>query len=367
MATTDPPNVGRTTSPQPLLSLSLVHDLVERQLSDVTETSWSRPLIFRGCLVRPDEIPHSVDFKQDKLVECTNNRIYKNCKLYFDREQYAPLQGSQKISSTDPAWNRLSTDLMRAGHDAGLSLISNGQATNGSRKLICSHGTFYDKRMAQKKNEVKTEDYRTATLNADYRNKRDDGRKRRRRTITGKPQKEKGQCTCKWKLAISCDEHGFYMHCATGFGEHTGHLPPLDASLQTTRKRLLQQHDKETLTHLGNAHANAGVGRNYMFSKTGLYMSRSQIRYIYTDPWQLPKPTDGARPLDDIALDISTPPCQLLENFRSREDISYSCLFNDAPIDSPQLADHQGERLIFAVSRLSLLITQFNYNFYFRH
>ena len=146
MATTDPPNVGGTTSPQPLLSFTLVHDLVERQLSEVTESSWSRPLIFRGCLVRPDEIPHSVDFKQENLVECTNNRIYKNCKVYFDREQYAPLNGSQKIGAKDPAWKRLCTDLLRAGHDTGLSLIANGQASNGSRKLICSHGIFYDKR-----------------------------------------------------------------------------------------------------------------------------------------------------------------------------------------------------------------------------
>jgi hypothetical protein len=157
------------------------------------------------------------------------------------------------------------------------------------------------------------------------------------------------------------------MHCGTGFGEHTGHPTPLNASLQTTRKRLLQQHDKDTLTHLGNARANAGVGRNYMFSKTGEYMSRSQVRYIYTEPWQLPKPTDGARALDDIALDISTPPCQLLENFRSRDDISYSCLFNDAPLDLSQLAKQQGELFNFAVSRLSLLVTQFNYNFFLRH
>ena len=358
MATTDPPNVGGTTSPQPLLSFTLVHDLVERQLSEVTESSWSRPLIFRGCLVRPDEIPHSVDFKQENLVEYTNNLIYKNCKVYFDREQYAPLQGSQKIGAKDPAWKRLCTDLLRAGHDTGLSLIANGQASNGSRKLICSHGIFYDKRWAEKKHEVKKDDYRTATLNADYKNNRDDGRKHRRRTSTGKPQQEKEQSTCKWRLSISCDEHGFYMHCGIGCGEHSGHPPPLDASLQTTRMRLLQQHDKDTLTHLGNAHANAGVGRNYMFSKTGLYMSRSQVRYLYTEPWQLPKPTDGARPLDDIALDISTPPCQLLENFRSRDDISYSCLFNDAPIESPQLANQQGEQLIFAVSRRSLLFTQ---------
>jgi hypothetical protein len=144
-----PPNVGRTMSPQSLLPITQVQDLVESQLSKGTESSWSRPLIFRGCLVRPDEIPHSVDFKQEKLVEYTNNLIYKNCKVCFDREQYAPLKGSQRISSKDPAWNRPCTDLMRAGHGAGVSLIANGQASNGSRKIICRDGTFYDKRLAK--------------------------------------------------------------------------------------------------------------------------------------------------------------------------------------------------------------------------
>jgi hypothetical protein len=134
---------------------------------------------------------------------------------------------------------------MRAGHGVGVSLIANGQASNGS-KLICSHGIFYDKSLAKKKNEVKKEDYRPATLNAVYRNDRDDGRTLQRHTSTGKPQMEKGQSTCKWKLAISCDEHGFYMHCGIGCGEHTGHPPPLDAALETTRRRLPEQNDKET-------------------------------------------------------------------------------------------------------------------------
>jgi hypothetical protein len=267
--------------------------------------------------------------------------------MYFDWEHYAPLQGIKKISSTDPAWKQLCTDLMRAGLGAGATIIANGQSYNGARKLICSHGMFYDKRLAQQKNQVKKEDYRSSTLNADYRNHRDDGRKLNRRTCTAKPQMEEGQTTCKWKLLCSCDEHGFYMHCGIGSGKHTGHAPLIDASLQTTRKRLLLQNEKETLIHLGNSHANAGVGRNYMFSKTGVYMSRSQVRWIYTEPWHLPKTTDGARPLDDIALDISTPPCQLLENFRSRDDISYSCLFNDAPINLPQKENkQQGERLV---------------------
>jgi hypothetical protein len=76
MAATDPPNVGRTTSPQSLLPITQVQDLVESQLSEGIESSWIRPLIFRGgCLVRPDEGPPSVNFKQENLVDYTNCRV----------------------------------------------------------------------------------------------------------------------------------------------------------------------------------------------------------------------------------------------------------------------------------------------------
>jgi len=58
---------------------------------------------------------------------------------------------------------------------------------------------------------------------------------------------EEGQATCKLKL---------YMRCGVGCGQHSGHAPPLDGTLQTTRKRLLEQPEKETLTNLEKSHAN---------------------------------------------------------------------------------------------------------------
>ena len=321
---------GRTS--HSVLCITHVQDLVERQLSEGTDSSWTRPLMFRGCLVHSGEKPNSRHFVEHNLLEYTTN-VYKNCLVYFDVQQHAPLEGSRnkKISAKDPAWMDLCTEIMRAGKAVGMSLIANGEEYKGSRKIICSHGVFCDKRtMVKKKDAAKKAEYRPTTLNADYRNVRRDGRQLARRTSTFKPQIDEGQRTCKWKLVFDCDEHGFYMRCGVGCGEHCGHAPPLDSSMQTTRKRLLQQNDFETLNHLGQSQANAGVGRNVMFAKNGVYMSTSQIRYLYSDPWQLPKSTDGSRPVDDIALDVTTPPCKLLDNFRSRNDICYSCVFSDA-------------------------------------
>lgn len=314
-----------------VLPITHVQDLVERCLSEGTDSSWTRPLMFRGCLVHPGEKPDSSHFMEHNLLEYTTNVLYINCLVYFDIRQHAPLEGSKKIIAKDPAWIDLCTEIMRAGKAVGMSLIANGKEYRGSRKIICSHGVFCDKRtMAKKKDAAKKAEYRPTTLNADYRNVRHDGRQLARQTSTFKPQIDGGQRTCKWKLVFSCDEHGFYMRCGVGCGEHCGHAPPLDSSMQTTRKRLLQHNDIETLHYLGKSQANAGVGRNFMFAKNGVYTSPCQIRYLYSEPWQLPKTTDGSRPLDDIALDVTTPPCKLLENFRSRNDICYSCVFSDA-------------------------------------
>jgi hypothetical protein len=280
----DPPNETSASRPSQFLQISQVQDLVERQLSEGTEASWTRPLTFRGCLVRAGERPTSFLFTEENLVKYTTNVLYKEFRIYFDIQKYSPIQGSKKINSTDPAWHRLCSDLMRAAHSGtGMVLVTNGQHWNGCRKLICTHGTFCDKRTVSKqKNEAK-KDYRPSTLNADYKNRRTNGRKLDRRTCTQKPIMEEGQSTCKWKLVFSCDEHGFYMRCGIGCGQHHGHAPPLDDSLQTTRKRLLEEPDRETLTLLGKSQANAGVGRNFMFAKTGRYMSTSQVRYVYAD------------------------------------------------------------------------------------
>jgi hypothetical protein len=353
----DPPNSEITrTRTSHSLAITLVQDLVQRQLSEGTESSWTRPLMFRGCLVRSGEMPSSPLFTEQNLVEYATNSCYKDCRVYFDLEKYTPKLGSSKICAKDPAWRLLCTDLMRAGQADGMVLVSNGQEAHGCRRLMCTHGIFCDKRTISKHKEntdANNAGYRTTTLNADYKNVRRGGRRLPRRTSTDKPIMEEGQATCKWRLVFTCDANGFYMRCGVGCGQHSGHAPPLDDALQTTRKRLLDQPDKETLTHLAKSHANAGVGRNYMFSKTGVYMSLSQVRYIYSEPWQLPKATDGARPLDDVALDISTPPCQLLENFRTRNDISYSCLFSDAAtIELPRMANDQPKGEILSLTHI---------------
>jgi hypothetical protein len=320
------------------LPISQVLDVLESQLEACQnkKSSWSRPFLFIGCLVHPGDKPIPQLFKPEDLVEYTNNPIYKNCKLYFDQETYSPIRtfgtNSNSINAKDPAWHQLCTDLMRVAHTAGMSVISNG-STGSTRKMICTYGIFYDKRCSEKNSLIHDDAYKRSTLNADYRNQRDTGRKLHRRTSTAKPKKEEAQSPCKWKLQFCQDENGFFMKCGTASCKHTGHPPPLSSSLQTMRQRILDTYDKDTLTQLGRSHANAGVGRNYIFSKTGKFMSRSQIRYLYSDSWTLPKSTDGSRQLDHLGLDIFTPPCQLLADFRSRKDVSYSCLFSDAPIE----------------------------------
>jgi hypothetical protein len=74
----------------------------------------------------------------------------------------------------------------------------------------------------------------------------------------------------------------------------------------------------ETLKALGNSYANCGIGRNYMFNKTGMFLSRSQIHWLY----------DADATLHKKSIDENTAPGNLLEFFESSGDISYCILGN---------------------------------------
>ena len=134
-----------------LIPISHVVNILENQLSQDNLESWTRPLSFMGCLVHPNYKPALHLFKIEDLVECTNNPIYKNCKIYFNKEQYNPscIEGitSNKINSKDPAWHLLTNDIIREAHAAGMSLIANGTVGfTTARKIICNCGIFYEKR-----------------------------------------------------------------------------------------------------------------------------------------------------------------------------------------------------------------------------
>jgi len=315
------------------LSITKVRELLDRHLADSNQSTWSRPLIFRCIVVSPGESPSDRLISEENLSKFTEP-VYKGFKLYFDSQQYKPA-GTTRIDPKDPSWKLLCADLMRSARDtAGMDIVANGQEGCGYRKLICQRGTFCDKRTVAKSFADDSDGkYRETTLNADYRNVRTNGKTLHRRTTTTKPIVDNGSTTCKWKLVFSCDVHGFYLRCGVGCGTHQGHAPPLENALSSTRISLLEQSDIDTLKCLGGSQANAGVGRNYYYNKTGKFISTSQVRYIFSEPWKLPRPTDGARPLEDI--DLSTPPCKLLDHFRNRNDICYSCLFSDASSAGP--------------------------------
>jgi hypothetical protein len=315
-----------------MLTSTKVRDFLDLMLADSKDSTWSRPLLFPCAVVAPGEsCSGPLVFTEDNICKYTES-LYKGFKLYFDFEKYK-VSGTTTIEAKDPAWKVLCADLMRSAHStAGTVIVSNGKDGQGYRKLICHRGIFCDKSFC---GDAENGTYRMSSLNADYKNRRKNGKKLDRRTSTSKPILQHGETTCKWKLLFSCDAQGFFLRCGLGCGSHHGHSPPLENSLASTRKSLLQHSEVETMKYLGGAHANAGVGRNFLFNKTGKFISTSQARYLYSDPWKLPRPTDGARPLDDV--DVSTPPCQLLENFRRRNDICYSCLFSDAPHSSGKL------------------------------
>jgi hypothetical protein len=96
----------------------------------------------------------------------------------------------------------------------------------------------------------------------------------------------------------------------------------VDPKNLTLPRRLLPEDEEEHLKAMTQACIGAAVGRNYIFSKLGKYITKSQIVYLNT-----PKPPTGemAGGLQKSDTD------ELLDFFESTEDISYHTLW-DVPL-----------------------------------
>jgi hypothetical protein len=86
---------------------------------------------------------------------------------------------------------------------------------------------------------------------------------------------------CPFKIMIKWDEHGFYINLnrSSGCGKHKNHAKLNAANIPFSTK-LLPKEEKENLIHLANSCAWSGVGRNYIHSKLGKYVSRAKIAWL---------------------------------------------------------------------------------------
>ena len=86
--------------------------------------------------------------------------------------------------------------------------------------------------------------------------------------------------------------------------------------------QLIPDKEKEILRSMSEACIGATVGRNYVFSKLGKYITKAQIAYFTSKP---------SSPLADGLKQSDTD--SLLDFFEATEEISYQSLW-DVPIDT---------------------------------
>ena len=86
--------------------------------------------------------------------------------------------------------------------------------------------------------------------------------------------------------------------------------------------QLIPDKEKEILRSMSEACIGAAVGRNYVFSKLGKYITKAQIAYFTSEP---------SSPLADGLKKSDTD--SLLDFFEATEEISYQSLW-DVPIDA---------------------------------
>lgn len=112
------------------------------------------------------------------------------------------------------------------------------------------------------------------------------------------------------------------MFRQAGCGEHKYH-PKVDPDGIPFPTRLLHPQQIQEIEQLGNSCVNTGVGRNFVYSKYGSYLSNQKISFLFNQ---------STVKIEEDTTDID----HLLSYFESTEDVSYHCLWDVVPKEFQQ-------------------------------
>jgi hypothetical protein len=127
---------------------------------------------------------------------------------------------------------------------------------------------------------------------------------------------------------VKWDYYGFYVTVEKinfGCSKHENHIKG-DLSKLSLPIQLIPEKEKEILRSMAVACIGGAVGRNYVFSKLGKFITKAQIAYFTSEP---------SSPLADGVKKSDTD--SLLEFFEATEEISYHTLW-DVPLLSGDTA-----------------------------
>jgi hypothetical protein len=244
------------------------------------------------------------------------------CRLYLDPFKYDKPPLSGELVSTNPQWIQLKDALEAAAHTSGSPIMCNG-GTRDSRIFKCKlRNRVYKSKSMKNMNAPRQDD----CINMDKGGRRADGRSLSKRTRTTQALAITERCP--FRFTVKWDNCGFYITVEKinfGCAHHENHLKG-DLSKLSLPIQLIPEAEKEMLRSMANACIGSAVGRNYVFSKLGKFITKAQIAYFTSEP-SVPLAC-GLKKSDTDSL---------LEFFEATEEISYHTLW-DVPLLSGETA-----------------------------
>jgi hypothetical protein len=299
-----------------------VDDLSQMYLTD----KWTGSIKFHCLPVKRGMIGLPLDKTCIKYVDICDFLGYSTCdrsvlRLYLDPQKYdqPPLIGEPV--SKNPHWIQLKDALEVAAYTYGSPIMCNGG--RDTRLFKCKlRNRVYKAKLGKKDGAPRQDD----CINMDKGGRRRDGRSHSKRTRTTQAFSTDG--ICPFTFTVKWDYLGFYITVEKinfGCPNHANHLKG-DLSKLSLPMQLIPEKEKEILQSMADACIGAAVGRNYVFSKLGKFITKSQIAYFTSEP-SIPL-ADGVKKSDTDSL---------LEFFEKTEEISYHTLW-DVPLTGGETA-----------------------------
>jgi hypothetical protein len=294
-----------------------VDDLSQMYLND----QWSGSIKFRCLPVNRGMIGVPLDNTRIEVIDICDYLGYSSShptvvRLYLDPQEYdkPPLIGEPV--SKNPHWIHLKDSLQAAAHTNGSPIMCNG-GRNNNRTFQCKlRNRIYRAKSSKKDGPPRQDD----CINMDKGGRRAEGRSQSKRTRT--TQAITTDDICPFRFTVKWDYLGFYITVEKihfGCPNHKNHLQG-DLSKLALPMQLIPEKEKEILRSMADACIGAAVGRNYLFSKLGKYITKANIAYFTSEP-SIPL-ADGVNKSDTDSL---------LEFFEATEEISYHTLW-DVPL-----------------------------------
>jgi hypothetical protein len=236
-------------------------------------------------------------------------------RLYLDPGVYKDPPAPDTSVAGNTCYEMLKSDLMCTASSAGSPLMCNGGGKH-YRFFRCKlKNRIFRASQGKKKDAPRQDD----CINQDKGGRRTGGRALSKRTRT--TQALVKDDVCCFSFRVEWDSFGFFVNTNRTAGNpmHSNHV--LDGLNQLTLPlNLLPQQEKDILRHMTDAAIGSAVGRNYVFSKLGRFITTAQLAYFTSEPTIAL--VDGLGPSDTD---------DMLTFFEQSKEISYHVLW-DVPL-----------------------------------